>query len=374
VQLRDGNTVLLRTAFADNYDDYIGGFDYRPQADGTFFFALITSAIGGYTIAFKMDLPAEPPTQVAIARGKRKPEDFFSSYDQDTWRIQLGKGKAYDLALINDPAQDECGNPRLEVLDDRGRPIVDSLLADEPWPSSSFSGASVNIEDFLAPYTGLFHLRASCFSPFLGSYSAAVALDRSVPSWNQSAPPTNEDDLVVRGTAADRISSLAGDDVIYAGAGNDNVNAGQGSDAVFSGGGADSVRGGPGSDLLYGEAGNDELSGEPGFDQIWGEGGNDHIVFSSAYPSGQNTTRIMDFKPGADKINLKSIDADLDSAVDQAFNFVATRNLIQAGQLNYSYDEGTNVTTVTGHLSADGRQFEIQLFGRVKPSAGDFIL
>jgi Ca2+-binding RTX toxin-like protein len=96
------------------------------------------------------------------------------------------------------------------------------------------------------------------------------------------------------------------------------------------GSGNDTIYGEDDSDSIYGEAGDDYLSSGQGRDILSGGAGKDTYDFNSVSESpafGAYDT-ILDFKWWeGDKIDLTTIDADLGSPGDQAFN----RN-----QLSYS--------------------------------------
>ena len=96
-----------------------------------------------------------------------------------------------------------------------------------------------------------------------------------------------------------------GGDLLEGGTGDDRLYGGKGDDTLQGGPGADALRGGSGNDTLDGGPGNDVLNGGPGNDALAGGPGNDTFVPA---PGGGDDT-ILDFKAGADKIDLAAFTA-----------------------------------------------------------------
>ncbi len=118
-----------------------------------------------------------------------------------------------------------------------------------------------------------------------------------------------------------------GADVLSGGAGNDRILGGAGNDALY--GGAD-------NDLLFGGSQNDAMYGGSGRDLMSGGAGADMFVFLAVADSPLgSTTRdmIMDFTPGADRINLSRIDAQSTVSGNQAFTYIGTANFSGEGQI-----------------------------------------
>jgi hypothetical protein len=251
VRLHDAQGRVITRSFSDDYDGYVGGFDFRPSAGGTFFLAVEGDEGDGHRVAFEIDEPAAPPTSATVRPGQSRQGDFFSSGDEDTFSVRLEQGRAYDIALTR------AGDAALDILDASGRVLFESDELDEPAVSSSFPGGTrALVEDFRAPYTGTFHLRAETFAAGPGEYTLAVEADPAAGPFDPAAPPSAEDDLLLGGqTAGDRLDALAGDDLVLGRGGNDDLQGGDGSDAVLGGDGKDFVYGGKGDDRLYGQGG-----------------------------------------------------------------------------------------------------------------------
>ena len=158
----------------------------------------------------------------------------------------------------------------------------------------------------------------------------------------------------------DALFGQAGHDQLYGDDGNDRLVGGNGSDDLFGGNGNDRLLGGQGKDYLYGEAGKDILIGGPGADLLDGGDGSDKFVFRSVQQSkpGVRDT-IQDFESGIDKIDLRSIDADITMAGNQAFIFIAGAQFSDApGELNFINN------TLSGDTDGDGiADLEIYLAG-----------
>lgn len=113
----------------------------------------------------------------------------------------------------------------------------------------------------------------------------------------------------------------------------DRLDGGQGNDTLIGGTGQDSLLGGVGNDTLKGDQDrsypsydrypNDVLTGGQGNDVMIGGRGADKFAFTSRSDF-DNYDTITDFQHGADKIDLRSIDARPDQSGDQAFRFDST--------------------------------------------------
>ncbi len=180
------------------------------------------------------------------------------------------------------------------------------------------------------------------------------------------------------GTAADNAlnGTAKGDGFLFGLAGNDTINGL---------GGNDILRGGVDNDKLNGGAGADKIMGGSGKDIMSGGAEKDTFDFNSiAETSTVAATRdvIRDFRPGLDKIDLKTIDANAKASApgDQSFNFIgAVKFHKAAGELNiFKTDAAGTVndkTIVQGDVNGDGlADFQIELTGLKALASADFIL
>ncbi|KLK92443.1 protease [Microvirga vignae] len=134
---------------------------------------------------------------------------------------------------------------------------------------------------------------------------------------------------------------------------------------------ANVIRGGAGNDYLYGRGGNDVLRGGAGVDMLSGGAGADVFDFDSIKDSlpGMRDT-IKDFVRGFDHIDLRTIDANVAAAGDQAFVFIDGKPFTgQAGQLKIG--SGVLSGDVNGDKMAD---FQINVSGASSLAKDDFYL
>ncbi len=108
---------------------------------------------------------------------------------------------------------------------------------------------------------------------------------------------------------------------------------------------------------------------------LTGGAGADRFIFKLASDStNTQSDRIMDFKPGEDRIDLSGIDADSTRAGNQTFSFSAERHMFTgAGDLWTSASLLGDV--VQADLNGDGiTDFRILVVGQWDLKASDFIL
>lgn len=165
--------------------------------------------------------------------------------------------------------------------------------------------------------------------------------------------------------------------VILGGAGGDVLGAGALADHVEGGNGDDILLGYNGADTLIGGRGGDRLVGGYGQDVMTGGANGDRFVFADATETGATQAtadRITDFATGADRIDVRAIDADADTAGNQNFAFVGAAVFTGvAGQLRYSAVAGGLL--IEGDTTGDGvADFAIKLDGATTLAAGDFVL
>ena len=192
----------------------------------------------------------------------------------------------------------------------------------------------------------------------------------------------NVENLTLTGSANNvngTLSSQANDigfTLIGNAAGN-NLFGGLGHDVLAGGGGFDFLSGGDGNDTLFGDGAADNLQGGSGIDTFRYRAVNDSGV------GVDQTDFIIDFEQGVDKISLADIDARLNQAGDQEFNFVGTGPVGTHAEPDVRYDiidlPGTvnDRTRIQGELAGDNDtiiDFEINLVGLYALTASDFIL
>jgi len=133
---------------------------------------------------------------------------------------------------------------------------------------------------------------------------------------------TNLDDVIQGNAFANDLSGERGDDFLQGGKGRDTLTGGMGSDRLFGGNGKDTLWGNRGSDSLVRGNGDDVLQGgqcqdiingtgsklgASDFDQLFGGSNADIFILGTAeekFYQGDGFATILDFKSGADKIQL----------------------------------------------------------------------
>ncbi|HET7062507.1 MAG TPA: hypothetical protein VFI43_10055, partial [Nitrosospira sp.] len=163
------------------------------------------------------------------------------------------------------------------------------------------------------------------------------------------------DDWIFGGRRSDVLVGGRGNDTVFGDNGNDRVNGGNGNDHLY---------GGDGADHLYGDAGNDYLNGGKGGDWLYGGAGNDTFDYNalSDSPGFEETSPVIvrdsivgfngDGAALGDRIDLSSIDANLDVDGNQAFT---------PAQLSYS--NGIFSANVIGFGIPGSLDLQIHLVG-----------
>jgi serralysin len=146
---------------------------------------------------------------------------------------------------------------------------------------------------------------------------------------------------------------------------------GSGSDVIKGNETRNILQGRAGNDKLYGLDGNDVLIGGAGKDVLNGGAGADAFTFKSVSESrGSATDTISTFVRGADRIDLRGIDANTGAAGNQAFTFIGASAFSgEAGEVTFS--RGVLSGDVNGDRVAD---FRIAVSGMSTLAAGDFYL
>lgn len=177
-----------------------------------------------------------------------------------------------------------------------------------------------------------------------------------------------DDDLLIGGNGNDRLLGQDGADQLRGGGNNDVLLGGLGEDSLQGGSGADRLQGQQGDDVLRGGGGNDVLIGGGGRDQLVGNGGADEFRYTRPGDSGlgQEADRIVDFRPGVDRIGLDTLGddwtLDIGGRPDGSGPMVGTR-------------ENNGHTIVLIDADGDGTtDMRIVLLDATGLGAGDFIL
>lgn len=138
------------------------------------------------------------------------------------------------------------------------------------------------------------------------------------------------------------------------------------------------IFGGAADDVLVGGCNNDIIYGGLGADTLVGNCGADIFRYQSTAEATQNGQDVIaDFELG-DLIDLLRIDANSNTAVDDAFTFIGSAAFTnQAGQLRTVQAGLSGLWTVSGDTNGDGNadfQVIVAVFDGHPIGAGDFIL
>lgn len=149
---------------------------------------------------------------------------------------------------------------------------------------------------------------------------------------------------------------------------------GSGSDSLVGNGTANRLTGNAGNDVLNGAGGKDILSGGAGQDKLSGGAGADVFNFDRAVHSGASAETgdvISDFVRGQDVIDLTGIDADADTASNQAFSYIGSADFSANATGELRLQDGV----LYGSTDADAEaEFAIELTGVTELAAADFLL
>ncbi len=168
----------------------------------------------------------------------------------------------------------------------------------------------------------------------------------------------------------------SGNDRLFGGDGNDTLISTSGNDLLFGGDSHDVLYGGDGNSTLYGDNGNDLLFGGDGNETLIGGAGADTLTggdgfnifdynsVSESRPGVVNRDVITDFAGAGDaigdKIDIRTIDANVLVTGNQTFTYIGNAAFTAAGQLRYNTTSGI----LSGSTDADAAsEFQIQLVG-----------
>jgi Ca2+-binding RTX toxin-like protein len=152
-----------------------------------------------------------------------------------------------------------------------------------------------------------------------------------------------------------------------------------GADTIIGNSLDNKIEGRSGADLIKGGAGNDTIDSGDGGDTVHGGAGNDIFVFARGgdMDGSGKVDLYMDFEHGADKFDLRAIDANEKLSGDQAFAFIgsAAFGSDAPGQLRAVYDSGKDMTVVQFNTDSDASaEFFFHVAGKHSFTAADFIL
>lgn len=187
------------------------------------------------------------------------------------------------------------------------------------------------------------------------------------------------DDALYGGASTDRMSGGGNNDLMYGGASGDYVNGNAGTDTMNGDGGRDRMSGGGNSDYIYGGQDNDVISGDGGYDYMRGGGGADIFDFNSTAESSfgagrYNRDRIFDFTSGVDRLDLRTIDADVTASGNQVFDYRGFDDFTDAGQVRITRSGSDIVIQMNTDNNLNTIEAEILLLNQDVLRVGDFLL
>lgn len=158
---------------------------------------------------------------------------------------------------------------------------------------------------------------------------------------NDTVSGGSGDDTLIGYDGNDKLNGGSGNDTLEGGIGADEIYGGTGADTLWGGAGLDIIHGGVGNDVIYGDHdgsptsqqgrdilkggfGDDEIHGGGNADRMYGNAGADDFVFDHVndFVFGHSDV-IEDFsRAQGDRIVLTAVDARLNQAGNQTFDFV----------------------------------------------------
>ena len=303
-----------------------------------------------------------------------------SGYDRFAMSVRSTAGASDDL--VQDFQFDA------DVVDLRSWGVSDFSQVQALLQTDSYGDATLNA--YYAGYDHLLTLNNVATNELLASdflFANPAAINRTGTAY---------DDVLFGSRQNDILRGSGGFDILLGGIGNDDLYGDAGDDELIGGAGSDFMVGGNGSDLLQGDAGDDWLTGQIGRDILEGGSGNDILIGGAEYDFlqggvGADTFRFNNgdfggatpatadriddfFRSEGDRIDLASVDANVQAAGNQAFSFIGTQGFSHAaGQLRYAQVNGN--TFVYGDQNGDAvADFAIRVDGTINMQAGDFLL
>lgn len=279
---------------------------FRPTVSGTYEFetaAFADSSTGDYVLRVNKDDFRGTPDGVGAAGavgGDRLPDTGAITFveDRDVFSTVLVAGLRYSVTQTGvDGGGGTLSDPSLRLLDATGLVLA---------RNDDSNGTRDAALDYRATLNETVYVEAGTAGG-TGTYTVDVGIGRA----------TVRDDFVTGTRYADAINGIGGDDDIRGEAGDDYL---------FGGSGNDRLRGGSGEDTLVGWIGADELIGGRG-DYVY--------LFTAASDStfaGPDLILWGDGAPpmegvgvrGGDRIDVSTLDANLNVRGNQAFRFGET--------------------------------------------------
>lgn len=299
------------------------------------------------------------------AEGAGTPGTLGSGLVGEHGTLTLNSDGSYTYVVTDPDAQDLTGDATL--TDTFNYTVSDGSLTDMAVLIITINGTPSDPNDFDNGFPGT-EDQTQAGTSAGETLSAAGQIDVLIGlGGDDTLYGNNGGGFLYGGSGDDKLHGGTGSDKIYGGSGSDHIFGDNGNDRLFGGSGVDMINGGNGSDLIVGGFGADNLTG--------GSGSNVFKYLSVGDSTPSEFDVITDFPAGANKVDLSTIDADVNSGGTRHFTTVTNSSTVTANQVTWFYDSGSGQTIVradvTGDMTAD---LEIHLVGNVALHQSDFLM
>ena len=210
------------------------------------------------------DAPASKETTYVMSVGDTFNGILDHKFDEDWVKIELEKGKTYQIRLSGlGKNGEEAEDTILKLFDSKGTHIVTNDDIDTA--NRNFNSELI----FTATGDDIYHISASSYTsnPNLDNSGGYMVTVEEIEIVVDTSITGNSASNRLSGTSdGEQINGLGGNDTLYGHGGDDILDGGTGNDALNGGDGDDELDGGLGDDTLNGGAGADKLTGGEGDD------------------------------------------------------------------------------------------------------------
>ena len=210
------------------------------------------------------DAPASKETTYVMSVGDTFNGILDHKFDEDWVKIELEKGKTYQIRLSGlGKNGEEAEDTILKLFDSKGTHIVTNDDIDTA--NRNFNSELI----FTATGDDIYYISASSYTsnPNLDNSGGYMVTVEEIEIVVDTSITGNSASNRLSGTSdGEQINGLGGNDTLYGHGGDDILDGGTGNDALNGGDGDDELDGGLGDDTLNGGAGADKLTGGEGDD------------------------------------------------------------------------------------------------------------
>lgn len=290
--------------------------------------------------------------------GTADPDEIWA-YDSDDTLVGFGG----DDVLVGGAGEDSLyGGPNNDIL--RGGDGADTLDGGDHNDTASYRYSAEGV--FVSLAEGL---RVAAWGPAEGDTLISI----------ENLTGSDHYDELWGNSVANTLTGLAGDD---------SLKGFGGADTLYGGENNDTLLGMDGTDTLYGDNGHDTINGGADRDNLHGGFGGDTFVWSSASDTGltpETADVVWAFnRVQGDRIDLRTIDADVYAPGNQDFRFIGTAPFtpnaatsdptdVRPGEVRYYHSGGSTYIAMQTGTAADVEGV-IRLNGIHYPDASWFVL